>query len=980
MKSRRWFSRRLGRPNSAKKQRTTLRFMTLEDRVNPAPLYPDLHALSSYLSGWTINNTGGNTRELAYATGLANGGQGAFDLRATSTVITDPDGTLRQLVNQRVYQSGGGFVDQFAGYFVYHPTHGHMHFDDMAWGQLRIRTPGNGLGDVVAVGPKTSFCLIDINHYNPSLPGSPTNSVYNSCNNTFQGISVGWNDVYGSSLDGQQIDVTGLPNGDYWLEVVVDPMNHIQEGNEENNTTRIPITITTLPATGFQILNSSVVGAQNNPVGFVDFTFNMPVNPATFTPSVVTFNGPSGAIPITSVTAQSTTTFRVNFAEQTSVGTYTMSLAPTIQNTSGQLLNQNNNGVGGEPGDTYINIFTITPPRVLSVSPSGAVNPPITSIRVTYNKPMQSSTFTLQDIASFTGPGGTNLLSQIAAITPVVSGGLSAAFDITFTSNLTTPGGYSMVIEPTVLDQGGNPVDQNGDGQSNSADRFTANLSIQLPNTVGPDAFGYDGVGAPVQNLELVGQTGTTPITFSSTDDAFAPINLGTNTFNFYGTTYTGNNQMFVSTNGLITFGAGSLEYDNSSGLSNLPVSAIAVLWDDWVRGALPHSLYKISDTNGDGTNDRLVIEWNQVQHHSGSGRVTFMVALDLNTGATPGGIFFNFPDLTTNDQYNNGVSATVGLHKAGPGKPHDLIISHNGSNSLVGNQKAVQASVPRVASITRVDPQVMPAGDMEYLVTFDHGVTGVDISDFTLSTSGNIAGAFVDHIHATADPAVYEVHVFSGSGTGFLKLNLVDNDSILSIGGAKLGGAGLGNGNFDNGEVYAVIQSEPGVQGVNIGDGTDQRSSIRLFQVIFDRVVTFANNDPAAAFVITGPNGTVTPTVDLSLSTPQQTVVRLTFSGNGTQWGSLMDGNYTARVVAANISTGGINMAADHVTNFHRLFGDVNGDKQVDGFDFSAFSGAYNTTTGNPAYRASLDVNGDGVIDGFDFSHFSGRYGTMLP
>jgi hypothetical protein len=144
--------------------------------------------------------------------------------------------------------------------------------------------------------------------------------------------------------------------------------------------------------------------------------------------------------------------------------------------------------------------------------------------------------------------------------------------------------------------------------------------------------------------------------------------------------------------------------------------------------------------------------------------------------------------------------------------------------------------------------------------------------------------------------------------------------------------------------------------------------------------VVTFANNDPAAAFVITGPNGTVTPTVDLSLSTPQQTVVRLTFSGNGTQWGSLMDGNYTARVVAANISTGGINMAADHVTNFHRLFGDVNGDKQVDGFDFSAFSGAYNTTTGNPAYRASLDVNGDGVIDGFDFSHFSGRYGTMLP
>ena len=44
----------------------------------------------------------------------------------------------------------------------------------------RIRTPGDGLGDVVAVGPKTSFCLIDINHFNPALPGSPASGVYNS--------------------------------------------------------------------------------------------------------------------------------------------------------------------------------------------------------------------------------------------------------------------------------------------------------------------------------------------------------------------------------------------------------------------------------------------------------------------------------------------------------------------------------------------------------------------------------------------------------------------------------------------------------------------------------------------------------------------------------------------------------------------------------------------------------------------------------
>lgn len=979
MNSRNWFSRKASAKSKSARNRTPLRFVTLEDRVNPAPLYPDLHALSSYLSGWTVNNLGGSNREIRFSTGLANGGDGAFDLRSTSTVITDPDGTLRQLVNQRIYQTGGGFVDQFAGYFVYHPSHGHMHFDDMAWGQLRIRTEGTGLGDVVATGPKTSFCLIDINHYNSGLPGSPPNSVYNSCNNTFQGISVGWNDVYGSGLEGQSINVTGLPNGDYWLEVVVDPMNHIQELNESNNTTRIPITLTTLPATGFQILSSTPIGAQNNPVSYVDFTFNMPVNASTFTPSVVTFNGPGGAIPITSVTAQSSTTFRVNFATQTAVGTYTMSLAPTIQNTTGQLLNQNNNGTGGEPGDTYINIFTITPPRVLSISPAGAVNPPITSVRVTYNKPMQSSTFTTQDIASFTGPGGVNLLSQIAAITPVTAGGLSAAYDITFTSDLTAAGGYSMVIEPTVLDQGGNPVDQNGDGVSNSQDRFTANFSIQLPNTVGPDAHGYDAVGAPTQNLELVGQTGTTSLTFTSNDDAFAAINLGSNTFNFYGTTYTGNNQLFVSTNGLVTFGSGTTAYDNTN-MSNLTMSAIAVLWDDWVLGATPMVLYKISDTNGDGVNDRLLIEWNQVQHYQGNGRVTFMVALDLNTGATPGGVFFNYPDLATNDQYANGISATVGLHKTATPKPHDLLISFNGSSSLVGNQKAIQSSVPRVTSITRMDPQSVPAGDMEFLVTFDHGVTGVDISDFSLTTTGSIAGAVIDHIHATANPAVYEVHVVSGTGTGTLKLNVVDNDTILSLGGAKLGGVGLGNGSFSNGQVYTVVQTAPGIQGVNIDDGTNQRSSIQLIQVVFDRIVTFAGNNAPAAFRITGPNGIVVPLVDLSLSTPTQTVARLTFAGAGSQFGSLMDGNYELRVLAANVSTGGIPMAADYVMNFHRLFGDVNGDKRVDGSDFGGFVAAYGAASSSQNYRAYLDWNNDGRIDGSDFGPFVQRYGVILP
>src|SRR5205823_4186088 len=140
-------------------------------------------------------------------------------------------------------------------------------------------------------------------------------------------------------------------------------------------------------------------------------------------------------------------------------------IGPNINSTGGQPLDQNNNGTGGEPADAFNDIFTLPPPLVTAVTPSGAVAPPVSSVRVTYNKTMDSSTFTTGTLVSFTGPGGVNLLPQVTGVTAVTPGGASAAFDIAFTQQ-TALGVYTLVIAPTVHDQGGNPVDQNGDGVS----------------------------------------------------------------------------------------------------------------------------------------------------------------------------------------------------------------------------------------------------------------------------------------------------------------------------------------------------------------------------------------------------------------------------------------------------------------------------------------------------------------------------------
>ena len=46
-----------------------------------------------------------------------------------------------------------------------------------------------------------------------------------------------------------------------------------------------------------------------------------------------------------------------------------------------------------------------------------------------------------------------------------------------------------------------------------------------------------------------------------SVDYGYDQIPLGSNTFNFYGTSYTGSSQLFVDVNGLISFGSPDNEY-----------------------------------------------------------------------------------------------------------------------------------------------------------------------------------------------------------------------------------------------------------------------------------------------------------------------------------------------------------------------------------------------------------------------------------
>lgn len=196
-------------------------------------LLPDLTPWASeargYVYDWTVL---GN--QLRLTTAMANVGAGRLELRGGAT---NASGT--QDVYQRIYESNGSFTDVLAGTFIYHPEHGHIHFEDFAEYRLREVLPDGGVGNILASGEKVSFCLLDVDRYDTSGPASP---YFLTCGQV-QGISAGWSDVYDRGLPGQSIDITGVADGQYWLEVMVDPLNRIAESDETNNVVRIQINL-----------------------------------------------------------------------------------------------------------------------------------------------------------------------------------------------------------------------------------------------------------------------------------------------------------------------------------------------------------------------------------------------------------------------------------------------------------------------------------------------------------------------------------------------------------------------------------------------------------------------------------------------------------------------------------------------------------------------------------------------------------------
>ena len=118
-----------------------------------------------------------------------------------------------------------------------------------------------------------------------------------------------------------------------------------------------------------------------------------------------------------------------------------------------------------------------------------------------------------------------------------------------------------------------------------------------------------------------------------------------------------------------------------------------------------------------------------------------------------------------------------------------------------------IDTTPPFVSGIARSGASPTNAASVSWTVTFTEPVTGVDISDFQLVSSGIVAPLVTS---VSGSGSSYSVSASTGLGSmGTLRLNLVDNDSIHDPAGNPLGGAGLGNGSF-TGAAYGIDRVPP--------------------------------------------------------------------------------------------------------------------------------------------------------------------------
>ena len=212
------------------------------DDANP-PLSVGGIAPVSCAADETVEN--GSSRCLRYSFGLANTGDGVFDIRWSSTAIAAGSHPMFQCVQKAT----GGTESRPAGTGSFHKTHGHWHYDDVVHHEVfEVSAPGvmqsTGTGKKLGYSPADQ-AIIEWDRFvqaNAGSSGQAGNCVEGA--NQRLGMSAGWGDAYRYQRPGNYVEFGTNGDGEYVVQTIADPLDRIRETNEADNISYAHVIVT----------------------------------------------------------------------------------------------------------------------------------------------------------------------------------------------------------------------------------------------------------------------------------------------------------------------------------------------------------------------------------------------------------------------------------------------------------------------------------------------------------------------------------------------------------------------------------------------------------------------------------------------------------------------------------------------------------------------------------------------------------------
>ncbi|KXK11832.1 MAG: polymorphic outer membrane protein [Chloroflexi bacterium OLB14] len=225
----------------------------------------------------------------------------------------------------------------------------------------------------------------------------------------------------------------------------------------------------------------------------------------------------------------------------------------------------------------------------------------------------------------------------------------------------------------------------------------------------------------------------------------------------------------------------------SASGTNNLNNSAGSVSISNTI-------LANATSMDCTSSNPLVLNSFNLIETNSGCGTPALTSDPLLGSLANNGGSTQTMALSATSPAINAGDNGTCeATDQRGIARPQHTTCD-------IGAYEYSDTTAPTVSSIIRASTSPTSAASVDFTVTFSESVAGVDVADFSLTTTG-VSGASITSV--SGSNSSYTVSVNTGSGNGTIRLDVPNSATIADAFSNALSGLP-----FTGGETYVVVKS----------------------------------------------------------------------------------------------------------------------------------------------------------------------------